>query len=127
MVLDARVCNKLFQKPPTTLLGNMETWGRLETEPSTLFFVAQEDVKDYFYRLGNSRSVGECFAFPAVQPSLLASELTFMPPRDFRPSPSPRPGVPFHEGSADGFFLGVSPGASGSLLPGKPDPVEDPA
>ena len=80
LIVDARKTNRLFRTPPTTLLGSMECWGRLEVDQEEDLFVAQEDVKDFFYRLGIDKSLGEYFSFPAVDPHLLYEELGFLPP-----------------------------------------------
>lgn len=79
LIVDARRTNKLFRTPPTTLLGSMECWGRLEIEKGEEMFIAQEDVKDFFYRLGISKSLGEYFCFPAIDPVLLRDELGEVP------------------------------------------------
>ena len=44
----------------------MESWTRVELDDDDTLFVAQEDVKDYFYRLGISKELGEYFALPKV-------------------------------------------------------------
>lgn len=79
LIVDARKTNRLFRTPPTTLLGSMECWGRLEVDQGEELFVAQEDVKDFFYRLGIDKSLGEYFSFPAIHPQLLQEELGFLP------------------------------------------------
>ena len=38
-------------------------------------FIAQEDVKDCFYRMGIDKSIGEFFSLPVVNRELLLSEL----------------------------------------------------
>lgn len=81
LVVDARRTNKLFRSPPSTLLGSADTWTRLEfDEPGAEFFVAQEDVKDFFYRLRIHRPLGEYFALPAIDPVQLRDALGFLPP-----------------------------------------------
>ena len=58
LIIDARRTNILFRTPPSTLLGSVDTWTRLEVPRDADVFIAQEDVKDYFYRLGISFSRG---------------------------------------------------------------------
>jgi hypothetical protein len=72
LFFDARKAYLLFREPPTTLLGSMESWGRVEL-PSCKedLFVAQEDVRDFFYRLGFSRALGELFSLPPPDLELL--------------------------------------------------------
>lgn len=79
LIVDARRTNKLFRTPPTTILGSVEAWSRLEVEEQSEVFVAQEDVKDFFYRLGISRELGEYFALPPVDIEMLKSELGDIP------------------------------------------------
>ena len=55
LIVDARQTNKLF-KPPSTTLGSVEAWCRLEGDEALCF--AQEDVKDFFYRLQAADSQG---------------------------------------------------------------------
>jgi len=75
LVVDARRANRYFKKPPSTLLGSMETWGRLELPEEGDLFIAQEDVKDFFYRLGISKELGEYFSLPEIQPRMLQAAL----------------------------------------------------
>ena len=76
---ESRRTNKLFRTPPTTILGSVEAWSRLEVEEQSEVFVAQEDVKDFFSRLGISRELGEYFALPPVDIEMLKSELGDIP------------------------------------------------
>lgn len=77
LIVDARRTNRLFRTPPSTLLGSMECWGRLESDSE--FFVAQEDVKDFFYRLGIPLELGRFFCFPCIDPHALQTEIGYMP------------------------------------------------
>ena len=80
MIIDARRTNKLFRKPPTTILGSVDALSRLEIEgEDTHVFMAQEDVKDYFYRLSIDRGLGEYFCLPMVDGLLLKEYLGFLP------------------------------------------------
>ncbi|CAE7820938.1 unnamed protein product [Symbiodinium necroappetens] len=71
LIIDARRANRLFRSPPSTCLGSVESWTRLEVEGGAPLFMAQEDVKDYFYRLGIDKRLGEYFSLPAIEPALL--------------------------------------------------------
>lgn len=80
LVVDARRANRLFRTPPTTALGSVDCWSRLEVEQPNRLFIAQEDVKDYFYRLGISKELGEYFSLPAIDLHALQQELPDLPP-----------------------------------------------
>ena len=71
LIIDARRANRLFRAPPSTCLGSIESWTRLEAGEGAPIFIAQEDVKDYFYRLEIGKRLGEYFSLPAIDPSLL--------------------------------------------------------
>ena len=71
MIIDARRTNKLFRKPPSTMLGSSDCWGRTEVDGAAPIFFAQEDVKDFFYRLGISKRLGKFFALPKIDPLAL--------------------------------------------------------
>lgn len=80
LIIDARRTNKLFRTPPTTILGSMEAWGRLEVDgDENELFLAQEDVKDFFYRLGICKQLGEYFSLPKVDGKMLQECLGFLP------------------------------------------------
>ena len=78
LIVDARRANKIFKKPPSTVLGSVEAWGRLECEEDELF-IAQEDVKDFFYRLQIPKDLGEFFAFPPIDACMLKDVLGYVP------------------------------------------------
>ena len=79
LIVDARKTNRLFRTPPSTSMGSMECWGRMELSMDDDLFIAQEDVKDFFYRLGIQKGLGEFFSFPAIDPFRLQRELGFLP------------------------------------------------
>ena len=79
LIVDARRSNKLFRTPPSTILGSIDSWSRLELENDEDLFIAQEDVKDYFYRLGISEDLGKFFALPPIDPDLLRVHLGHLP------------------------------------------------
>ena len=80
LVIDARRANRLFRSPPTTVLGSVEAWSRLEVQDHQDVFMAQEDVKDFFYRLSIDRDLSEFFCLPAIDPHKLKSILGYLPP-----------------------------------------------
>ena len=84
LVIDARRANRLFRTPPSTCLGSVDCYGRLEVEPGSTVFMAQEDVKDYFYRLGIEPSPGDYFALPKINVLKLREELGSLPPEVIR-------------------------------------------
>ena len=61
LIVDARRTNKLFRTPPTTILGSVEAWSRLEVEEQSEVFVAQEDVKDFFLSFGDFKRAWRIF------------------------------------------------------------------
>ena len=79
LIVDARRTNKLFRTPPSTQLGSMDSWARIECESGSELFMAQEDVRDYFYRLRIDKELGEYFCFPKIDPVLLKEQLGYMP------------------------------------------------
>ena len=79
LIVDARRTNRLFRTPPSTNLGSIESWARLECNPGETLFMAQEDVKDFFYRLRIDQKLGEYFALPMVDPFMLQECLGYMP------------------------------------------------
>ena len=79
LIIDCRRTNLLFKTPPNTLMGTMETWGRIEVAEDRDLFIAQEGVKNYCYRLGIPERMSEYFCLPAIVPYLLQQELGFVP------------------------------------------------
>ncbi len=81
-IADARRANRLFRRPPKTILGSIESWSRLDLHSDldghelddAELFVAQEDVKDFFFRLAIARALSRFFAFQEVDPELLREE-----------------------------------------------------
>ncbi|CAE7560259.1 UPF1 [Symbiodinium sp. CCMP2592] len=79
LILDARRTNKLFRTPPTTRLGSMDSWARVGIGEGDQMFVSQEDVKDFFYRLGIGQDLGEYFSLPPIDAKMLQDELGYLP------------------------------------------------
>ena len=71
MIIDAQRTNRFFRRPPKTALGSAESLSRLSVDGGSYFFIAQEDVKDFFYRLRIPRDLGEYFALPDLDPGRL--------------------------------------------------------
>lgn len=79
LIIDARRANKLFRTPPSTILGSVDSWSRLEVAENHEVFLAQEDVKDYFYRLGIGEELSRFFALPEIDPMKLKKFLGYIP------------------------------------------------
>ena len=80
LTVDARRANKLFAPPPSTVLGSVDAWSRLEAEDDAQVFLAQEDIRDCFYRLGIPQRLGEYFSLPEVDAEMLRETLGYLPP-----------------------------------------------
>ena len=72
LILDCRRLNRLF-RPPTILLGSVEALSKIRLSPDAeeQMFVAQEDVRDYFYRLYLPRGLAEWFSLDEVDLPIL--------------------------------------------------------
>ena len=57
----------------------MDSWARVEISEDDQMFISQEDVKDFFYRLGIGQDLGEHFSLPPINPKLLQDELGSIP------------------------------------------------
>ncbi len=63
LIIDRRRTNKLFRPSPRSLLGSIEALGRVrlskrvKKEAEEILYVSQEDVRDFFYRLGIDESL----------------------------------------------------------------------
>lgn len=79
MIVDARRTNRLFRRPPCTQLGSADSWGRAESSEGGPIYFAQEDVKDFFYRLKIEKGLGEFFSLPKIDPVILKESLGYMP------------------------------------------------
>ena len=76
MIIDCRRINNLMRQPPRTLLGSVEALANIDLschpgDVHQTMFIAQEDVKDFFYRLGIPEGMWPLFSFPAVDVNLL--------------------------------------------------------
>ena len=51
LILDCRGVNRRFRDPPAMSLAAGYSWGQLRLPSHSKLFVAQSDIKDYFYSL----------------------------------------------------------------------------
>lgn len=67
LVLDCRSVNQRFADPPSLLMAAGATWANVELDgASQPMFVAQSDIKDYFYSLGLPEELQGYFSLPAI-------------------------------------------------------------
>ena len=71
LVIDARRANRLFKKAPWCPLGSIESLCRVRVSQEQTLFTAQEDVRDFFYRLGIDETLSVMFGLPALKLSVL--------------------------------------------------------
>ena len=66
LVLDCRSVNERFHPPPSILMAAGATWANLEMPAEATMFIAQSDIKDYFYSLGLPEELQPFFSLPAI-------------------------------------------------------------
>lgn len=66
MVLDCRAVNRRFRQPPPVALAAGYSWTRLELPEHSKLYVAQSDIKDYFYSLSLPEDLRSMFCLPPV-------------------------------------------------------------
>ena len=71
LVLDCRGVNRRFHPPPPMALSAGSTWGQVSLPTGKQLYVAQSDIKDYFYSLALPESLRDLFCLPAVPATLL--------------------------------------------------------
>ena len=71
LVLDCRASNCLFHAPPDVALAAGYSFSQLELESGAELFVAQSDVKDYFYSIGLPEGLRRFFCLPAIDMAFL--------------------------------------------------------
>ena len=71
LVLDCRATNEHFKKPPDIAMAAGYSFGQLEVGGDQQVFVAQSDIKDYFYSIGLPSYLHPFFSLPPIRPRLL--------------------------------------------------------
>ena len=66
MVLDCRVSNTFFKDPPDIAMPAGYSFSQLELGPNENMFVAQTDIRDYFYSIGLPKFLRSFFGLPRV-------------------------------------------------------------
>eukprot|EP00435_Cladocopium_sp_Y103_P026023 s1915_g6.t1 len=66
MVLDCRVSNAYFQDPPDIALPAGHSFSQLEIPDGHDLFIAQIDIRDYFYSIGMPVGLRPYFALPKI-------------------------------------------------------------
>ncbi|CAE7196525.1 AMY1.1, partial [Symbiodinium necroappetens] len=56
LILDCRGVNRRFRPPPPLALGSGASWSQLSIQKGETLYMAQSDIKDYFYSLWGLRS-----------------------------------------------------------------------
>ena len=70
-ILDCRMVNKRFKRPPGMALAAGSTWSQVSVPPGDNLFIAQSDIKDYFYSLSLPLALRPYFCLPSIRFSLL--------------------------------------------------------
>ena len=71
LILDCRGVNRRFRPPPTMSLAAGYTWSHLQLPRDKTLFIAQSDIKDYFYSLKMPEILQPFFSMPAIPSWLL--------------------------------------------------------
>lgn len=71
LILDCRGVNRRFRPPPTMSLAAGYTWSHLQLPKNKTLFIAQSDIKDYFYSLKMPEVLQPFFSMPAIPSWLL--------------------------------------------------------
>ena len=66
LVLDCRGVNRRFRPPPQLAMGSGASWAQLSVPKGSSLYVAQSDIKDYFYSLQLPEELRPLFSLPAV-------------------------------------------------------------
>lgn len=74
LILDCRDTNRRFKTPPPLALGTGSSWARVNIPQGEDLYIAQSDIKDYFYSLQLPASLRPLFSMPAV-PNYFARQL----------------------------------------------------
>ena len=71
LILDCRAVNKRFKKPPPLALGAGTSWAQVAIPEGSTLYLAQSDIKDYFYSLALPQELQSLFCLPAIAKSAL--------------------------------------------------------
>ncbi|CAE8608177.1 unnamed protein product [Polarella glacialis] len=66
LVLDCRAVNRMFKRPPSVAMAAGYSWSQVEIPAGETLYVAQSDIKDYFYSLSLPEELREYFGLPAI-------------------------------------------------------------
>ena len=66
LILDCRAVNKRFKRPPPLALGAGTSWAQVNIPQGSELFLAQSDIKDYFYSLELPPTLQPLFCLPAL-------------------------------------------------------------
>ncbi|CAE8681315.1 unnamed protein product [Polarella glacialis] len=71
LIFDCRVVNLRFKKAPKLAMGSGSSWSSLEVAEGDQLWIAQSDIKDYFYSLALPAELAKFFCLPSIDASLL--------------------------------------------------------
>ena len=66
LVLDCRATNEMFQSPPDIAMPAGYSFSQLQMKAKDTLYIAQTDIKDYFYSIGLPEELRPYFTFPQV-------------------------------------------------------------
>ena len=69
LVLDCRETNLLFKESPNIAMAAGYSFSQLEVPQDQCLYIAQSDIKDYFYSLGLPQDLQKFFALPMLKRS----------------------------------------------------------
>ena len=70
-ILDCRGVNRRFKPPPPIALAAGSTWSQVVVPESQNLYVAQSDIRDYFFSLELPPDLKSLFCLPSVEHSIL--------------------------------------------------------
>ena len=82
LVLDCRQANEHFKPPPDIAMAAGYSFGQLVVEHDQEVFVAQPDIKDYFYSIGLPDYLHPFFSLPPIRSDLLSGRIPELCGRD---------------------------------------------
>ena len=71
LILDCRAVNTRFKKPPPLALGAGTSWAQVCIPEGSTLYLAQSDIKDYFYSLALPHELQSLFCLPAIAKSAM--------------------------------------------------------